>query len=196
MMQTHHVVVDRQQARALYRKYKEHAAYSKPVDREIQRAYQLIAQGKVVIQAFESIKQAGLDAKGLPKLALAMATATEVDVRMYKSGSCLMDSRGDKYRYFRGSALIGRACWTLPADSFPRRAEDIWRATSLVPGIPIHLRPKRGLANYHVLYEAEWTKIVPRDPMLLRRIGRADLWLVVAAWDLTDVERAALSTRI
>jgi hypothetical protein len=32
--------------------------------------------------------------------------------------------------------------------------------------------------------------------MLLRRIGRADLWLVVAGWDLTEVERAALSTRL
>ncbi len=51
-------------------------------------------------------------------------------------------------------------------------------------------------SNYHILWEAEWTKIVPRDPYLLRRIGQADLWLVVAAWNLTEVERAALSTRI
>ena len=63
--------------------------------------------------------------------------------------------------------------------------------------IPLQLRPKRGLENYHVLCEAEWTgKAPPDDPMLLRRIGRADLWLVVAGWDLTAVEKAALATRL
>lgn len=50
--------------------------------------------------------------------------------------------------------------------------------------------------KYHILWEAEWSPIPPRDPMLLRRIGKADLWVVVAHWDLTEVERAALSTRI
>lgn len=52
------------------------------------------------------------------------------------------------------------------------------------------------MAKYHILWEAEWAPIPPRDPMLLRRIGEADLWVVVAHWDLTEVERAALATRI
>ena len=65
-----------------------------------------------------------------------------------------------------------------------------------MPIIPVHLRPKRGLANYHVLWEAEWERVVPRDPYLLRRIGKADLWLVVAHWELSPVEMAALSTRV
>ena len=65
-----------------------------------------------------------------------------------------------------------------------------------LPLIPVHLRPKRGLENYHILWEAEWEPIPPRDPYLLRRIGKADLWLVVAHWDLTEVERAVLATRV
>lgn len=32
--------------------------------------------------------------------------------------------------------------------------------------------------------------------MLLRRIGQADLRVVCAAWDLTEVERAVLAGRI
>jgi hypothetical protein len=32
--------------------------------------------------------------------------------------------------------------------------------------------------------------------MLLRRIGKGDLWLVVASWNLTAVEKAALATRL
>ena len=66
----------------------------------------------------------------------------------------------------------------------------------MVPIVPLHLRPKRGLQNYYTLWEAEWGPIVPKDPMLLRPIGKGDMWLVVAAWDLTEVERAALSTRL
>jgi len=65
-----------------------------------------------------------------------------------------------------------------------------------VPIIPGYLRPKRGLQNYHILWEAEWSRGVPVDPYLLRRIGQGDLWLVVAAWELTEVERAAMSTRV
>ncbi len=64
-----------------------------------------------------------------------------------------------------------------------------------MPIIPVHLRPKRGLVNYHILWEAEWTKTYPADPYLLRRFG-GDAWLVVAGWELTDVERAVMSQRV
>ncbi|MGH3300400.1 MAG: hypothetical protein ACRDOK_01755 [Streptosporangiaceae bacterium] len=37
-------------------------------------------------------------------------------------------------------------------------------------------------------------QVPPRDPALLRWI-RGDLWAVVAQWDLTELERAVLSSR-
>jgi hypothetical protein len=40
----------------------------------------------------------------------------------------------------------------------------------------------------------EWTRVPPRDPALLRHI-RGDLWVVLAVWDLTDLERLVLSQR-
>jgi hypothetical protein len=66
----------------------------------------------------------------------------------------------------------------------------------MLPFIPGHLRPKRALQSYHVLWEAEWTPVPPGDPYLLRRIGNSDAWLVVGAWDLTEVEKVVLSTRL
>lgn len=36
----------------------------------------------------------------------------------------------------------------------------------------------------------------PVDPYLLLQIGEVDMWLVVAALDLTEVESAATRTRI
>jgi len=70
-----------------------------------------------------------------------------------------------------------------------------WNHEAAVPLIPVHLRPKAALSNYHILWEAEWTKRYPVDPYLLRRFG-GDAWLVVAAWDLTDVERAVMGSRL
>jgi hypothetical protein len=46
----------------------------------------------------------------------------------------------------------------------------------MVPIVPVHLRPKHGLQNYHILWEAEWHPVPPTDPMLLRRYA-GDLWI-------------------
>lgn len=185
-MNVERIRVDRKKARDLYRKYKEHQHYSAPIDCEIQRAYQLIAQGRVVIKALESIRVAGLGDDKLPRLAICRADQRTVELRMGNDGSATFESPG-RHRGARGQRI------SLPAASFTRR--DWVRSEAQVPLVPVHLRPKRGLANYHILWEAIWSKVPPRDPYLLRRIG-GDLWLVVAAWDLTEVERAVMATRV
>lgn len=203
-MHTEKITVSRHEAATLYRKYKEHAAYSEPIDWEIQRTYDLLRKGKVIIRAIESIKQAGLDRAFLPKLALAPATATECHLERYRDGQMTMCPRFAHQRWphkgkhnlaFRDNTFV------FPVESFPMNWNGTQRVSrsehkAMVPPIPLHLRPKRGLQNYHILWEAEWERLPPRDPYLLRRIGKADLWLVVCAWDLTEVERAALSTRV
>ncbi len=200
-MHTEKITVDRKQAAELYRSYKEHSAYSEPIDWEVQRTYQLLAQGKTIIRAIESIKAAGLDAKHLPKLALAPATASHCHIRRQRSGALIMSPSDNWWRRNKNMLRFRDETFVFPVQSFPltwdRKAysgQSDHKAT--MPIIPISLRPKRALESYHVLWEAEWEPVPPRDPYLLRRIGKADLWLVVAHWDLTEVERAALATRI
>lgn len=171
----------------LYRAYKTHQSYQKPEDYEIMRTYQLIAQGNVVIQALESIRIAGLNEDGFPNLSIMRADQKECFLSMGPSGNAEFTSH--RWR----SAERNRV--NLPSGSFVGVKNWI-NGHTLVPIIPIHLRPKRGLANYHVLWEAEWKRLPPGDPYLLRQIGKGDMWLVVAAWDLTDVERSAMRTRI
>ena len=65
-MNVEKIVISRGQALKLYREYKKHQFYSAPIDREIQRAYQLISQGRVIIKALESIRLAGLGDDQLP----------------------------------------------------------------------------------------------------------------------------------
>jgi hypothetical protein len=62
-----------------------------------------------------------------------------------------------------------------------------------VPPIPPRFRPGQP-DRYHILWEAEWAKVPPRDPALLRALGDG-LYVVLAVWDLTELERAVLGIR-
>jgi hypothetical protein len=175
--------VNRDQARELWQKYQTHRHYQTPADAEIAAIYKRIAQGKTVIRALESIRAAGLNADGFPKLAICRADMQVCSWHPRRNACDFGESFGRS-----NSRKTVRMEWeglNSPA----------WKAEAIVPIIPVHLRPRRGLANYHILWEAEWTKRYPVDPYLLRRFG-GDAWLVVAAWDLTDVERAVMSSRL
>ena len=193
-MHTEQLLLDRKEARELYRAYKKHQHYSEPIDDAIRRTYQLIAQGRMVIRALESVKAAGLNAKGWPNLGLCRADFERCYLSLWRDGSAKMaDDRWARTK----SKIISFPTGTFTGvPEYKEKWQSSHDAESIVPLVPIHLRPKRGLQNYHILWEAEWTRAVPKDPMLLRRIGKGDMWLVVAAWDLTEIERAALATRL
>ena len=183
----HHVpvTISADAARDLWRAYQKHRHYSTPIDREVMAAYQKLAQGKLVIKALESIASAGADDKGLPKLAIARADARICRLSMYGNGGAVMTT---------GAARSFSTRFEFAPGTFPGPG---WRnAESMVPHAPLHLRPKRALQNYHILYEAIWAKAPPSDPFLIRRLGKGDLWLVLAMWDLTEVEKAALAARL
>lgn len=182
-MQAIHLKVEPEKAKELLRQYREHRAAATPDDEAIMRAYREIARGRMIVQAYESIRRAGFNDQGLPRLAIVRACFTDC---WYSSGNNQVRFSGDRwgqYKYQREAFD-----WTLPNFAVGKSAR------AIVPSIPLHLRPKHNLRNYHILWESEW-KEVPRDPYLLRRLA-GDLWLVVAAWDLTDVERAVLATRV
>lgn len=184
--------VTKAKARELFEAYRAHKGQQTPEDAEIESIYRLIGQGKTVIRAVESIKQAGLGEDKRPRLALARA-----DTRACWWHPAL-DGGGQftASESFRGPATTRT---TLHADTFARPAD--WNerrrleGKAMVPIIPVYLRPKAALSNYHILFEAEWSNVPPVDPILLRKI-RGDAWLVLAAWDLTPVEVAAMANRI
>jgi len=123
-MDVQEIAIDKKQARELYQKYKTHQHYESELDWEVKRTYQLIAQGKIIIQAIESIKQAGVDAKGLPKLALANATARACTIRRNGNGSMLMASEFAPLnkRVFPRKKIIasyGEAAFTFESGTFP-----------------------------------------------------------------------------
>ncbi len=201
------LAIDKYKAAELYRKYQTHKHYETDIDREIKRAYREIAKGGVVIQAIDAIKRAGLNEQGLPKLALARATATHCFIERKRDGGMTMRDTNPNRSLRRGSRAgkeirkYSAASFDFPPTSFPiydpQHGHRVNQTNhkAIIPMIPIHLRPKRGIENYHILWEADW-EAIPVDPYLLRRLGMGDLWLICAAWDLTEVERAAMSSRV
>ena len=155
-METERLTIAPGEARDLYRAYKKHKHYSEPIDREISRAYQLLSQGRLVIKALASITAAGLDDAGHPKLAIACATAKQCVCSISTNGSATMDSRTVlSYRSRDDTKWIAeRAFFQFPRGSFKPR-QQVWSIRAQVPLVPIMHRPKRGLPNYHILWEAE-----------------------------------------
>jgi hypothetical protein len=183
-MKVERLKMDPEKARELWRQYQAHVAGQTKADQEIAAVYKRLAQGRTVIRALESIRAAGTTEEGYPRLAIARADEKQVSVRLNPHSTE----------------------WTFTPD-YPVRAtsrvltirdvpppKDYARICTDVPLIPVHLRPRRGLQSYHILFEADWREY-PIDPCLLRRFG-ADAWIVVAAWDLTTVERAVMANRL
>lgn len=183
-MKVEKLKIDPTKAREVWRKYQEHVAYQKPYDAEIAAIYKRLAQGKTVIRALESIRAAGVNEEGYPRLAIARADETDI--------GCRLAPNRTEWTFEPGYPIRSRSR-VITVTDVPG-AKDYKHIRSNVPLVPVHLRPKRGLQNYHILFEADWREY-PIDPYLLRRFG-GDAWLVVAAWDLTPVERAVMANRV
>jgi hypothetical protein len=189
-MEVNALTVDRDEAVKMLRKYREHKAYQTPFDADVERIYKAITEGKVLVNALAEIVKHGLTDQHLPKLAIARAD---------EKVCYLSDTHGDGAMMAGMEWVMGnsaRSRWFKFDDgSFPG-IDKRSRHKAMVPHIPPDIRPRRGIENYHILWEADWTYSPPVDPMLLRRMGKTgDIWLVVGAWDLTDVERAVMGMR-
>lgn len=176
-VQTMNATVSQDQARAAMLEYKGHRDKYDKRDWEIERIYRHIALGKKVISVADAIRLAGFDAQNRPLLAIARA-----DDLLCR---CKVDT--DRVTFAApGCKRSFQIDW--PGVRYTPKSYSIQAA---VPRIPPQYRPAPSqLRKYHILWEADWLAI-PRDPYLLRRIGK-DAWIVLAAWDLTDVEISVL----
>lgn len=177
-------------------------------DEAIMKGYQALAKGQQVINLPQALRAGGVDTisvrsrfrateAGLvtvPKLAVARANRTTVwTYGIDENGRCVMQTKRNPH------VNNNFDVYRLPNGSFDpgERDRDAWsepRIRAVVPNVPPRLRPRAGLHNFHVLFEAEWgvEPAPPYDPALLRHIGGA-LYAVLAVWDLTEIERAVLA---
>lgn len=179
------LAVTKEQAGVALLEYKAHRANYDARDREIERIYRQISKGKTVISVNDAIVRGGTDELGRPRLAIMRADMETAECDAWSNDTVrFMAERGSRAadRDFRipwtGRAVINRS-----------------RLVARLPRIPPQHRPPASeLSKYHILWEADWTAL-PRDPFLLKRLS-ADAWIVLAAWDLTDVELSVLKARL
>ena len=188
------ILKDREGALALWKKYQAHRTGNyTAIDAEIARIAKMVAGGKVMIKALEAIVKAGPDAFGRPLLAIQRADQKRCYLDLMTDGRAIMHQRKESWDIPRAAASLR---FDFPAGSFGTSTRTR-RLEAIVPHIPPDIRPKRGIQNYHILWEADWHREVPVDPMLLRRVGNSgDLWIMLGAWELTDIERAVLAGHV
>jgi len=186
------MAMPRQQARKLFLEYR--SAVRERHDAEttaIMRAYRQLSLGNQVVDLVDTMRHAGLGPDEFPRLAIARADATSCHVHMNSNGSVSFGSDNSS-RWLRSKSRMIDLPSICPSFIWEnRRRHD---AEAMVPIVPPQFRPASKLENYHVLWEANWSPIPPRDPVLLRRLG-AHFYAVVAVWDLTAIERAAIGAR-
>lgn len=163
---------------------KEHSA--------AQRVLWHAARGRKIIKVRESIQAAGVDGHGWPKLAFDRADRAFSYCRRLREGRpIIVFGQVNDWGFERRTAsFISAEINDCAVGQSP--VTRVLRA--VVPTIPSHLVPAGRLSNYHILWEAEWTPIAPKDPILVQHID-GDCYAVLAQWDLTEVERAVLSGR-
>ncbi len=178
-------------------------------DEQIMCGYRVLAKGQQVLNLPKTLRAGGVDLltvrshwnRGesidvtVPKLAVARANRTTVwTYGIGEEGRCTMQTKRDPH--VNNQFDVTR----FPEGTFEVGTADEWnsvpRIRAVVPNVPPRLRPRAGLGNFHVLFEAEWglDPEPPVDPALLKHIG-GDLYAVIAVWDLTELERAVLAGR-
>lgn len=190
------ITMDRKQAREAFLAYKRsvRARHDQETD-AIMRGYRQLSLGRQVVELRSAILGGGLDAQHRPRIAFARADARWCFYQraQREAGGHFVwkhDPDGRIASWWRSSRHHTRI--VAPEDTLP--VVERWQRAQ-VPLVPPQYMPKRGaLGNFHLLWEAVWQPAPPVDPMLLRSLG-GGLYVVVAQWDLTPLERAVLGQR-
>lgn len=158
---------------------------------QLRQLYWHISQGKKVINILDCFSKAGYNEKGEPKLAIASVS----NFKKNKEVTLGRNIRG--YLCFRTN--VWRETVSIPEGTMPVMSEEQKKGASswgslpeLKARIPIippkYLPTARNLKSYYILWEVDNWQTVPKDPILLKKISETN-FVVLAAWDLTPIER-------
>lgn len=184
------------------------AAATTPEDQRVLAAYRALEEGRQMVSLSEALARGQLRNDRMPNLAVLRADLSQVRVRSDSNGTLRFSDPRPVAEGWSERKRRKMGAWSL---TFPRIMQT-WAAdgsmgepkprggTARAPYIPPTVRPKDP-ENYLVFWEAgpEWTVDpvpVPRprvhiDPAILEHVV-GDFYVVVATWDLTPIESAAL----
>ena len=168
---------------------------------DLKKVYFNLKQGKKVIDVFAAMQKAGVNNLGEPRLAIS--TAGKNKVRFIKQAAGSGSFYNGEWAGYTGDIQ-------LPSGSFPEWSRDEptkyqkennfvgsvsrEKIETGVPIVPAHLLPLGKLESYYILWEVDdWEEILPpvKDPFLLKRLSM-NLFVVLAEWDLTEIEQSVI----
>ena len=215
-MKVEQLKIPKEQAIDEYEAYKqtlkkpqfEHQQYLK----DLKAIYGHMRHGRAIIDLWAAMKKAGLKKNGNPRLAICRADSKKVRfVKRNGESSCFWFEKPKwRYDYQRWEKDV-----EIPEGTFDHWEEitethgsgmQTWEVKdipnkeieTIVPIIPAKfLMALRGsLKNYHILWEVKkWKPVPPIDPILCRKLT-PNMFVVLASWDLTPLERAVIKGRI
>lgn len=195
------ISVDKDLAKQKYKEYIEAAKKQKSKEYSaLRRAYRALSKGLKVIDIYQAFNDTGKKSDK-PKLAIVRADSTEVFFTKQSNGAGKF-SRHDP-RNWRNHEI--RSDVALPSETFEpwvgENPERPWvipnsELVTNVPIIPASVSVPKKLENYYILFEVkEWrNNATVRDPYLLERIND-NTFVVLAEWDVTDVEAIVMRSR-
>lgn len=171
---------------------------------DLKQVYYHLSQGNKVLDIYEVFKKAGVSKDGDPKLAIVRADAKKCVFHKRELGA----GGFNEAISLQDQTVAKRFDVELPTNTFPEwktemfkeewqdeehvkiARQNIQTKTTICPA---HLLPNGKLDNYYLLWEVEEWDVVPvaKDPFLLKRIN-SNAFIVLAEWDLTEVEQAVI----
>lgn len=171
-----------------------------PEDQRVLAAYKALEGGRQLVSLAESILRAGRTTDQMPKVAVTQYGLPGVQCWMGRNGTIsLRDPRPDQEGW-SGWKMKRAQPWSWKFDKlFPESGSKQARTGhARAPYVPVEHRPEDPTGKL-VFWEPDWSVDpipVPRprvhiDPAILEHVV-GDLYVVIAVWDLTPIEAAAL----
>lgn len=197
------VTMDKAAALAAFEQYKDAVRRShSAADQMMVRTFKALSLGYGVLNVQAAIQKAGVHPQTyMPRLAISRADQEKVFFKRWDSGAGAYSYSSRHYLSSRVKrAAAARLQFVLPPGSlatitdYAQRPRHYWLIHEApVPPIPPAHRPADAFSKYCILWEVpKWEpRQPPDDPMLLRPLG-SGLYVVLAHWDLTDIEKMVL----
>lgn len=200
------VKVDKELATQKYKEYLEAVKTRKAKEyNALRRTYRALSKGYKVIDIYKAFEDTDVGEDGRPKLAIVRADAKQVYFTKLAGGA----GRFSRHRpnTWQRHEMVSDV--NLPAGIFkewqpinPNKPITNWgnikdtESVTNVPIVPASVTMPNAPENYYILFEVDkWSKIAPvRDPYLLQRINN-NSFIVLAEWDVTEVEAIVMRGR-
>lgn len=176
-----------------YRKWREYrdAAKAHPTKqyKDLVKAYSQLKSGRKLIDIFKVIQKGGRHNNCHPCLAIAKASAKKVTCTYWTDGRVRFEDNETRWN----KSITLPNC--LPSFTFEDAQpwQNNLRLEAPVPLIPPGILPEKLTSDYYILWEVdEWKMVPPTDPWLLKRVTER-LFVVLAGWDLTELEKSVMA---